>query len=192
MRLVVGLGNPGRQYENTRHNVGYEVLAELARRYGGSSTAVKKFESEVLEVVIGGEKILLMSPLTYMNLSGRAVGQCVRFYQLSLDRILIICDDMNIRLGQLRLRRRGSAGGQRGLNDIIRHLGTEDFPRLRIGIDRPPERVDPANFVLARFRSSERETVNEAVGYAADAVETWVELGLDQAMNRLNSAGKSK
>ena len=137
MKLVVGLGNPGPEYKNTRHNVGFEVLGELARRYGASKPKIK-FEAEFAEAVISDEKTLLLAPQTFMNLSGRSIRKCVQFFQLSLVDLVVICDDMNLKLGQLRLRPSGSAGGQLGLMNTIQNLSTEDFPRFRIGIGRPP------------------------------------------------------
>lgn len=186
MKLVVGLGNPGRQYQNTRHNVGFEAIGELARRHGASRPKVK-FEAEIAEAAIGGEKALLMAPQTFMNLSGRSVGQCVGFYQLPLDEVLVLCDDMNLQFGQLRLRGGGSAGGQKGLKNIIDHLGTERFARLRIGIGRPPEGVDSVQFVLGQFNKSERAAMDTAILAAADGVELWIRDGLAQAMNQVNA-----
>ncbi|MGH7128087.1 MAG: aminoacyl-tRNA hydrolase [Planctomycetaceae bacterium] len=189
MKAVVGLGNPGLKYQKTRHNVGYEVLAELARRLGGGRPTIK-FEAETVEVRLGDEKVLLVAPQTYMNRSGRSVRQAVDFFKLPLDDLLIVCDDMNLDCGRLRLRGAGSAGGQKGLADIIRHLGTEAFPRLRLGIGRPPGRMAATDYVLSRFRSEETEAIEHALALAADAVETWVGDGLDAAMNRFNAASE--
>ena len=190
MKVVVGLGNPGRRYENTRHNVGFEVLAELSRRFRGGRPVVK-FEAHVIEVTIFAEKTLLLAPQTFMNLSGRSVGRCVGFYQLPPPELLVVCDDMNLPVGRLRLRPGGSAGGQKGLDDIIRHLRTEDFARLRIGIGRPPDSMDSSAYVLSRFSKSERKTIDEAVVSAADGVERWIESGLEAAMNRVNAPAGS-
>lgn len=187
MKVVVGLGNPGLKYRGTRHNVGFEVLAELARRTGAPKPKVK-FEAELVETTLSGEKVLLVAPHTYMNLSGRSVRQAVDFYQLPLDDLLVVCDDLNLDVGRLRLRPGGSAGGQKGVADIIRHLGTEQFPRLRIGIGRPPGQMDAADYVLGRFSKQEREQVDHAVIAAADGVEQWVRAGISAAMNQVNAA----
>lgn len=186
MKVVVGLGNPGLKYAGTRHNVGFEVVAELARRQGASKPKVK-YEAELAEATLGSEKVLLVAPQTYMNLSGRTVQPLVDFYQLPLDDLLVVCDDLNLDLGRLRLRPGGSAGGQKGLADIIRRLGTEQFPRLRIGIGRPPGQMDSADYVLSRFRKDEREDIEHALLAAADGVELWTRDGLPAAMNRLNA-----
>ncbi|MCA9068127.1 MAG: aminoacyl-tRNA hydrolase [Planctomycetaceae bacterium] len=189
MKIVVGLGNPGAKYRGTRHNVGYEVLAELANRHGGASP-ILKHDAELVEIFLGGEKVLLVAPQTYMNLSGRSVWPLVDFYKLPLDDLLIICDDLNLDVGRLRLRPSGSAGGQNGIKHIIQQLGSQEFPRLRIGIGRPPGRMDAAAYVLARFLSEEREMMDEAILSAADGVELWVREGCDKAMNRINSIPK--
>lgn len=191
MKVVVGLGNPGLKYTGTRHNVGFEVVAELARRHGASKPKLK-YEAELAEAALGTEKLLLVAPQTYMNLSGRTVQPLVDFYQLPLDDLLIVCDDLNLDLGRLRLRPGGSAGGQKGLADIIRRLGTEQFPRLRIGIGRPPGQMDSADYVLSRFRKDEREEIEHALLAAADGVEIWTRNGLAPAMNRLNARAAGK
>jgi PTH1 family peptidyl-tRNA hydrolase len=186
MKVVVGLGNPGQEYQKTRHNVGFRVVAELASRHGGGRPQ-SNFEAEVVDVVIAGQKTLLFAPMTYMNLSGRSVRQLIDFYKVPLDDLLVVCDDMNLELARLRLRRSGSAGGQKGLGDIITRLGTEDFARLRIGIDRPPGRMDSVDYVLGRFRKDEVEPIEHAVLAAADAVELWIREGIATAMNRVNA-----
>lgn len=185
MKVVVGLGNPGRKYQGTRHNVGFDVLSELARRNGSPRTSAK-YESEIAEVIIGGEKVLLLAPQTYMNLSGRSVGQCVRFFQLPLEDLIVVCDDLNLKLARIRMRPSGSAGGQKGLGNIIQHLGTQDFSRLRIGVGRPPDSMDATDFVLSRFTDSDRSLLDVAVQESADAIETWICEGLQTAMNRFN------
>ncbi len=191
MKVVVGLGNPGAKYQNTRHNIGFEVLAELAQRHGGG-VSKQKFDADLVEIHFGGENLLLVGPLTYMNLSGRSVGPLVAFYHLPLDDLLVVCDDMNIPSGKLRLRGSGAAGGQKGLRDIIQHLGTEDFSRLRVGIGRPPGRMDAAAYVLGRFSKEEREDMDFAVKNAADGVERWVRDGLQLAMNHINAPDADK
>jgi peptidyl-tRNA hydrolase, PTH1 family len=187
MKLIVGLGNPGRKYVGTRHNVGFDVVAELSRR-GSAAAPRSAFDSQLTETVIGDERVLLAAPQTFMNLSGRAVRQILDFYKLSLADLLVVCDDLNLPLARLRLRRDGSAGGQKGLKNIIEHAGTEEFARLRIGIDRPPERMDATAYVLQKFTANEREAMSTAVQAAADAAELWITQGPDAAMNRVNAA----
>lgn len=191
MKVVVGLGNPGAKYARTRHNVGFEVLSRLAARWGAGTTQ-SKFEAECTDVRIAGEQVLLAAPQTYMNASGRSVRRIVEFYQLPLENLLVVCDDFHLDLGRLRFRKSGSAGGQKGLADILRHLGTQEVARLRIGIGQPPERMDATGFVLSRFRSDELEAVAQMLDRAADGVETWVREGLAAAMNRFNAAEKSR
>jgi PTH1 family peptidyl-tRNA hydrolase len=186
MKVVVGLGNPGDKYAGTRHNVGFDVVYELAKRWSADRPR-KRFEAECSEAVFGGEKVLLVQPQTYMNISGRSVGLLVKFFQLPLTDVLIVCDDLNLPLGQLRLRAAGSAGGQKGLLSLLQVLGTEALPRLRLGIDRPPPGQDSAAYVLAKFPKSEQEIVDRTVNRAADAVECWITRGLDAAMNQANA-----
>lgn len=185
MKLVVGLGNPGSQYEGTRHNVGFEVLNELGRRWQADKPR-RKFDAEIAEIRCGGENVWLAWPQTFMNLSGRSVGQIVKFHQLDFSHLLVISDDLNLKVGQLRMRGKGSAGGQKGLLDIIRVLGTEEIPRLRIGIDRPAAGQETATYVLSRYTKREREVINEAIDKAVAGVEAWVAGGLETAMNLVN------
>lgn len=186
MKIVVGLGNPGPEYRNTRHNVGFEVVAELARRFDGGRPQIKH-EAEIVDVRIGDEKVLLVAPQTYMNLSGKSVQPLQAFYQSELGELLVVCDDMNLDLGRLRLKPGGSAGGQKGLADIIKRLGDQQFPRLRMGIGRPPGRMQASDYVLGRFRGDEKDDIEHAVLAAADGVETWVREGLEAAMNQVNA-----
>lgn len=185
MKLVVGLGNPGRRYQGTRHNIGFEVLANLARRFG-SGGARSSFQAEVADAVLAGQRVLLLEPQTFMNRSGSSVVQARDFYKLAHDDLLVVCDDFNLPRGKLRFRARGSSGGQKGLEDIIRCLGSEEFPRLRIGIGTPPEGWDPADFVLGKFGKDERPEMDAAVATAADAVVDWVRQGLEHCMNQYN------
>jgi PTH1 family peptidyl-tRNA hydrolase len=185
MRLIVGLGNPGRRYERTRHNLGYAVLAELARRLTPGAPK-SKFHGEVVEACLEGERVLLLSPVTYMNRSGMSVQAARDFFDLSNEQLLVICDDMNLPLGKLRCRPGGASGGQKGLEDVIRMLGTEEFPRLRIGIGQAPEGWDAAEFVLARFTQEESPQIEDAVSRAAEAVTLWVREGLGPCMSRYN------
>jgi peptidyl-tRNA hydrolase, PTH1 family len=185
MKLVVGLGNPGRQYQGTRHNVGYAVLAELGRKFGRGSPK-DKFHGEMMEAELAGEKALLLSPLTFMNNSGLCVQEAKRFYQLPDEELLVVCDDLNLPLAKLRFRAKGSSGGQKGLEDIVRRLGSEDFGRLRIGIGAPPEGWDWADYVLSKFGKQELPEIERAVVEAADAVVLWAREGIEFCMNQFN------
>lgn len=186
MKLVVGLGNPGRQYAGTRHNVGYEVLAELARRWAAEERPRVQFSGETINATISGVRVLLLSPTTYMNRSGMSVRAAVDFYKFNLHDTLIVCDDMNLPLGKLRFRSRGSSGGHKGLADIIRALGTEEVPRLRIGIGKPPTGQDSVRFVLSRFAKEEETAIQKAFCKAADAIEVWVTQGIEACMSQFN------
>jgi PTH1 family peptidyl-tRNA hydrolase len=185
MKLVVGLGNIGRKYENTRHNVGFDVLDLVAERNPGGSSK-EKFEGRMQDITVAGEKALLLWPHTLMNLSGRSVGAAVAFYQIPLIDLLVVCDDFNLPLAKLRVRGKGSAGGQRGLEDIIKRLGSEEFSRLRVGIGPVPDHWDAADFVLGKFGPSDRTIIDETVQKAAEAVECWIQQGAGTAMNRYN------
>ena len=186
MKLIVGLGNPGRQYAKTRHNIGFEVLDELAVKFG-RGTPRAKFSGEVLEADVSGVKSLLLWPHTFMNNSGNCVQPVRDFYKIENPDLLVVCDDFSLALAKLRFRPKGSSGGQKGLQDIIRRLGTEEVPRLRIGIGLPPEGRDPADFVLSRFTSEEKSVVQEALIRAANAVVDWVHKGTDYCMNTYNA-----
>lgn len=185
MKIVVGLGNPGSKYDGTRHNVGFEVLWELAHR-GQAPRPKVKFQAEITEILVGCGKVLLVWPQTFMNLSGACVSPLAKFYQVHAEQVLVVCDDLNLKLGQLRLRGSGSAGGQKGLLSILQSLATNAVPRLRIGVDRPPAGMDASSFVLAKFRQGEREEMDQAVRRAADGVELWLTAGLERAMNVVN------
>jgi peptidyl-tRNA hydrolase, PTH1 family len=185
MKLVVGLGNPGRRYEATRHNIGYAVLAELGRRHGTGGTKYR-FQGEVMEADLSGQRALLLSPTTYMNLSGASVLEARDFYKVPDEDLLVLCDDLNLPLGRLRVRPQGSSGGQKGLEDIIRRLGTVAFARLRVGIGSPPSGWDAADFVLAKFTADQRPVIEDAVQRAADAVVVWAGQGVETCMNRYN------
>jgi peptidyl-tRNA hydrolase, PTH1 family len=186
MKLVVGLGNPGRRYVGTRHNVGFEVLAELARRFG-TSTAKKRFNAEVVDASIDGESVLLLCPQTYMNLSGTSVQPARDFYKLDNEQLLVVCDDFNLPLAKMRFRSEGSSGGQKGLRDVINRLSTECFPRLRIGVGPPKNGWDVADFVLSKFEKQERSEVESIVLRAADAIADWTRHGIEYCMNQYNA-----
>lgn len=185
MKWIVGLGNPGRQYAGTRHNVGYDVLQQINRQLGFDRWH-SQFEADISEGRIGDEKITLLAPTTYMNLSGRAVKAHLGFHKGASQDVIVICDDLNLPSGKLRLRGSGSAGGQKGLQSVIDLLGTTQIVRLRIGIGRPPTLIDPSDYVLGRFSTEERIAIDAACHAAASAVETWVKDGLQAAMNKFN------
>ena len=188
MKVVVGLGNPGKQYHGTRHNVGFAVIDGLA----ASPTCGKfqsRFSAQIAELMEGNEKVLLVKPETFMNLSGRCVRQVVDFYQLDLADLIVVCDDVNLPLGKLRIRPKGSHGGHNGLRDIQNHLGTQEYARLRIGVDAAGSEL--VDHVLGRFRPSERPVIDEAVAKAIEAVSVWAQQGLATSMNRYNT-GKDK
>lgn len=187
MKLVVGLGNPGRRYEGTRHNIGYMVLAELAKRHG-LGRAKSKFQGEVMEANIGGEKVLLLSPTTYMNRSGDSVLAAKEYYQLAPEDVFVICDDINLPVGRLRCRARGSCGGQKGLRNIVDRLRTQSVARLRIGVGEVPERWNAADYVLGKFAKDEQPEIERAIARAANAVEVWVGEGVEPCMNKFNAA----
>jgi len=165
--------------------VGYAVLAELARRHAVDRPR-EKFLGEVVEADLGGKRALLLSPTTYMNRSGSSVLAARDFYKVPSEDLLVLCDDLSLPLGKLRIRARGSSGGQKGLEDIIRRLGTEEFSRLRVGIGTPPEGWDAADYVLARFMPEEEKQIGEAVCRAADAVAVWAREGVEPCMNQYN------
>ena len=185
MKLIVGLGNVGRKYEQTRHNVGFEVLDRLAKRFGDGVTR-DKFDGRVMEAAIAAERVLLLWPHTLMNRSGQSVQPAVAFYKLEMADLLVVCDDFNLPLGTLRFRGLGSSGGNNGLEDVIRRLGTEAFGRLRIGIGPVPENWDAADFVLGRFQAADRKEIDAAIDRAADGAECWVTGGISESMNRYN------
>jgi peptidyl-tRNA hydrolase, PTH1 family len=189
MVLVVGLGNPGAKYERTRHNIGFDCLNLLHARLGSPSVQAK-FEGQFAKGRIGQRDVCLVWPLTYMNCSGRCVSQFTRFYKIEIENILVICDDLSLPLGKLRIRKSGSSGGQKGLNDIIQSLGTQDVARLRIGIDPTPERWETVDYVLSKFSTSERMIVDEGLARANEAIVTWVLDGVDAAMNIFNRDSK--
>jgi PTH1 family peptidyl-tRNA hydrolase len=187
MKLIVGLGNPGKQYEGTRHNVGFATVARLIAARA-SSPPKNKFQGELYEANIASQRVLLLLPLTYMNGSGASVLAARDFYKIEHSDILIICDDFALPLGKLRFRAKGSSGGQKGLDDIIRRLGTDEVSRLRIGIGAPPPGRDVSGYVLGRFRPEEQAVVEQCIQRAAESAEAWVEKGLGYCMNHYNAA----
>ena len=184
--LIVGLGNPGEKYENTRHNVGFQVIDELAERQGKPVQRLK-FKALTGLLTIGGEKALVMKPVTYMNLSGEAVRPAADFYKLPPERILVISDDVALAAGRLRIRAKGSAGGHNGLKSIIQHLGTDQFPRIRVGVgEKPHPDYDLADWVLGRPQGEDKKAIDGAVKRAADAVECILSQGLERGMGKFN------
>lgn len=190
MKLVVGLGNPGPEYDHTRHNVGFVVLDRLARRHADPSTgaiARARFHGSLLEAAVGDEKVLLLKPLTFMNRSGQSVGEAVAFYKIDIARdLLVIVDDVALPCGAIRLRAEGSAGGHNGLADIEQKLGTADYPRLRIGIDAPGD-IPQKSYVLGRFGPEQLQALEPALEESVKAAECWCVNGIDRAMNRFNT-----
>jgi len=183
MKAIVGLGNPGVEYAGTRHNIGFDVVDELARRWG---VRLRKWKASADLAVVTNRELVLVEPKTFMNESGVAVSAVMAFYKIQPADVLIVVDEVQLPLGKLRLRWSGSAGGHNGLKSVIAHVGTE-FPRLRIGVERGHPESVLRNHVLSKFPPSERDVVERAVARAADAVETFVSEGLQVAMNRFNA-----
>ena len=190
MKLLVGLGNPGARYAETRHNAGAMAIDRLAGRHGladPSSGGRSKFHSTVFEGAIADQRCLLMKPMTFMNRSGLAVGEAANFYKLDPSEILILVDDVALPFGRIRLRPGGGCGGHNGLLDVKRALGTQEFPRLRIGVDAPG-RVPQVDYVLGRFSPDQASRMQEVLDLASDATECWLKDGVDLAMTRYNAA----
>lgn len=185
MYIIAGLGNPAREYEGTRHNVGFAVLDVLADRLF-TSVEERKFKGYYGRAVIGGEKVILLKPQTFMNLSGESVRAAADFYKVEPDHIIVVYDDISLDVGQLRIRTKGSAGGHNGIKNIIAHLGTQEFPRIKVGVGNKPPRMDLADYVLSRFSREEKGGMEEAFEAAAEAVEAYIKEGPDVAMNRFN------
>ena len=194
MRLLVGLGNPGKEYVGTRHNIGYAVVEEFARKNGFTSDfkrdAKTKFDGLVVDGSVGAERVLVLEPTTYMNLSGRSVQSAMAFYQLAPADVLIVLDDLALPCGKIRLRPGGSSGGHNGLRDIEQSLSTSDYPRLRIGIDPAPPRQPGRDYVLGKFSEEQRKLLDPAIARACDAIVMWIEQGVGPAMNRFNAEEK--
>lgn len=189
MKMVVGLGNPGRKYENTRHNVGFAVVDRLAERGGASFRKSWRFPAELAEISIGEEPVLLVKPLTYMNSSGEATGPLMRKKGIEAKQAIVVMDDTELDLGVLRIRPKGSAGKHNGLQSVLDHAGTDEVPRLRVGVGKVPPGASRVDFVLGKFLPGEREPMRLAIDRAADAVAAMVGNGMETAMNRFNGAG---
>ena len=186
MYLIAGLGNPTKQYEHTRHNIGFDTITYLADHYHISMNT-KKFQGVCGSGVIEGQKVLLLMPQTYMNLSGQSVSEAAAFYKLDpAAEVIVIYDDIALEPGNIRVRKKGSAGGHNGIKNIIAHLGTQEFQRIRIGVGEKPKEYDLADYVLGRFSAEDRKLVEEAFANAADAVRLMVQGKTDEAMNLYN------
>jgi len=184
--IIVFLGNPGSRFENTRHNVGFMTADSIAKKIGVKINRIK-YNSLTAVTVLGGERVLLMKPQTYMNLSGNSARQAMKFYSIPLSNVLVVTDDVALPVGKLRVRRRGSAGGHNGLKDIIAKCGGEDFPRIKIGIGQPPhEDYEMADWVLSKFSGEDAKIIPIAVQEAAQAVETIISQGVEHAMGEYN------
>ena len=184
--LLVGLGNPGDKYDNTRHNVGFAAIDQLAEEL---KVPVQKLKYRALTqtVELGGARVLLMKPITYMNLSGEAVGEAARFFKIPADHVLVLSDDVSLPVGKLRIRKAGSAGGHNGLKSIIQHLGTDQFPRVKIGVgEKPHPDYDMADWVLGKFTGEDLKTITQAIQRAGKAAECYIQDGPDKAMNKFN------
>ena len=189
--LLVCLGNPGDKYENTRHNVGFMVADETAERQRKPIQRLK-FKALTNILTISGEKVLVMKPITYMNLSGEAVRPAADFYKLPPERVLVVSDDTALPVGRLRIRVKGSAGGHNGLKSIIQHLGTDQFPRLRVGVgEKPHPDYDMADWVLGKFVGEDKKAIDAAVKRAADAIECILAEGIDRGMGKFNGKGEA-
>ncbi len=184
--LIIGLGNPGREYAQTRHNAGFLLLDRLAERLGVRFRRLQ-FKALTTDARYGDAKIILAKPQTYMNLSGQAVGALVRFYKVPPEQLLVAYDDLDLPLGTVRLRPKGGHGGHKGMRSIIERLGTQEFPRLRLGIGRPPGRMDAADYVLQRFSLAELTAMETAWARGVEGIFRWLEDGLDAAMNFVNA-----
>lgn len=185
--LIVGLGNPGREYRENRHNIGFMLVDRLCVRL---NVSLNRLQAQALvgSTSDGDRKIIFAKPQTYMNLSGQSVQGLMRFYKLPLSNLLVAHDDLDLPLGTIRMRLGGGSAGQKGIASIIERLGTQDFPRLRLGIGRPPGRMDPADYVLQDFSPSDLPLLSETLERAADAALTWISQGLETAMNQFNGA----
>ena len=183
--LIVGLGNPGREYKENRHNIGFMLIDRLAIRLNARMTRMQS-KALIATARHGEDKIILAKPQTFMNNSGQAVQGLSHFYKVSLENLMLVHDDLDLPFGNLRLRPAGGAGGQKGVKSTIQRLGTNNFPRLRLGIGRPPGRMDPAAYVLQNFAKGDDQILSETLDRAANAVFAFVEEGIDKAMNEFN------
>jgi len=187
MYIIVGLGNPGKDYDHTRHNIGFQVIDYLADQTGISVTE-KKHKALVGKGIIGGEKVILAKPQTYMNLSGESVRELIDYYKIDWEEeLIVISDDISLDVGGIRVRKKGSAGGHNGLKNIIQHLGADGFTRIKMGVGEKPKGYDLADYVLGHFSAEEKAVMAESVKKASEAIQTIFTDGVDMAMNRYNS-----
>ncbi|MBO5424915.1 MAG: aminoacyl-tRNA hydrolase [Lachnospiraceae bacterium] len=185
MKIIVGLGNPTRDYEGTRHNVGFSVIYNISDKYN-INVDTKKHKALIGKGIIEGEKVILAMPQTYMNLSGESVRELVDYYKCDPEDIIVIYDDISLDVGKLRIRAKGSAGGHNGIKNIIAHLGTQEFPRIKVGVGEKPPRMDLADYVLGHFSKEEQPIIREGADKACDAVALMIKEDIATAMNKFN------
>jgi peptidyl-tRNA hydrolase, PTH1 family len=188
--LIVGLGNPGREYAFNRHNVGFMAVSRLATKHNVTFTR-KQGKALVTTLRLGEKAVILAKPQTFMNLSGEAVQGLVKYYEIDLANLMVCHDDLDLPVGAIRIRPDGGAGGQNGIKSIIQHLNTQNFPRLRLGIGRPPGRMDPAAYVLQDFKEFDGEVIDQTLNKAVEAIETFIKIDLNTAMNKFNGAAQA-
>jgi len=188
LKIVIGLGNPGSKYEFTRHNIGFRIVDSLARDMGIEFNKVKSYYSLISRGMINNHKVMLVKPQTFMNLSGRAVNRVVSYYKIPLQDLLIVYDDLNLELGQVRIRKKGSSGGHKGIESIMQYLNSEDIPRLRIGVGNPSlnYNFDCVSYVLSNFNNDEEDKIAEVIQLSTEAVKTIIEDGFEKAMRKYN------
>ena len=191
MYIIAGLGNPTREYEKTRHNVGFDTIDVLADKLN-TSVDEKKFKGLYGRGIIAGEKVILLKPQTFMNLSGESIREAADFYKIDPEEIIVIYDDISLEPGQLRIRLKGSAGGHNGIKNIIAHLGTQEFPRIKVGVGAKPPKMDLADYVLSRFGAEEQKVMDEAFQEAAEAAVMMMTTGAERAMNHYNAKKKAE
>ena len=185
MYIIAGLGNPDLKYDRTRHNIGFRMIDALAEKHG-ISISEKKHKGLIGKGMIGGEKVILVKPLTYMNLSGDCIREAADYYKVEPEQIIVLFDDISLDVGKLRIRKKGSAGGHNGIKSIIASLGSDNFPRLKFGVGDKPKNMDLADYVLGHFGKEDEETVNGKLGTVCDAVECMIKEGPEGAMNKYN------
>lgn len=185
MKLVVGLGNPGAKYAGTRHNIGFDILDHSAQDLGFSFDQ-SKFKGVYGTYIHKGEKILFLKPLTYMNLSGESVAPLMKYFQIPLEDLVVVYDDLDLPAGKIRLRQKGSAGGHNGIKSLISHLGTNEFNRIRVGIDRPEPGTQVVHYVLGRYRPEEKEAIQDSIVQSSKAIEAWFDKPFLEVMNAFN------
>ena len=191
MKIIVGLGNPGAKYAGTRHNVGFAVLDELAERHN-IRIDTAKHKALIGKGIIDGEKVILAMPQTFMNLSGESVRAIMDFYKCTVEDLIVVYDDIDLDVGKLRIRQKGSAGGHNGMKNIIQHVGSQEFVRIRVGVGKKPDHMDLADYVLSRFGAEEQKIMDEAFGEAAEAAVMMMTTGAERAMNHYNAKKKAE